>query len=236
VNVRQVRVIGCLSLCLVAVGCDSRDSDSGRNRALLDIPASREWRPVDGTPRIAEPGTFLSFQSESPGFPAETLRARMETVKGVGTAVVLVWERERRAWRREAYRQRGTTLNWCALAEPEKPWITFDPPIPIVALPSRTGTAIGWTGRVRTGTQRMRATANSRTEDPETVELPGGRRVEAWPIRTTVTIEETGANPVSIHEVRWLVPGIGLVRRSRLENGQMIDVRLGKAGSEAGNR
>jgi len=141
--------------------------------------------------------------------------------------MMLAIERDRRDWRREAYRHGRTSLEWCGLAEAGKPWVVFDPPVPLVKLPSRTGSSKFWRGIVRAGNQRLDGAANSRIEDPERFALPNGRVVEAWPVRTTVTITDKGIDPISIQEVRWIVPGIGLFRRSRLEDGQMVHLQFG---------
>lgn len=223
-------------LLLFAAGCAGAGNDTADSRALLGVPAMREWRSADGEPRISQPGARLYFDPSTDTVPGERVSARAERVEPFGNVLLLAIERERRDWRREAYRQRGPGLEWCGMAEAGKPWVAFDPPIPLVALPARTGSSKAWQGIVRTGRQRLKASANSRLEDPERLVLSSGRSVEAWPIRSTVTISDDGIDPISIQEVRWLVPGLGVVRRSRLEDGRMIHFQLGKSEVRVGER
>jgi len=212
-----------------SAGCAATRTASTNSRPLLTVPPVREWRSGDGEPRIAQQGARLTFVSTEISTHVERVSASSQQIRPFGTVMMLAIERDRRDWRREAYRHGRTSLEWCGLAEAGKPWVVFDPPVPLVKLPARAGSSKFWRGIVRTGNQRLDGAANSRIEDPERFELPNGRVVEAWPVRTTVTITDKDIDPISIQEVRWIVPGIGLFRRSRLEDGQMVHLQFGNS-------
>lgn len=217
--------VGCLVLPLAVAGCRGART-SGTGSKLLDVPPAREWRAADGEPRIGQPGERWELGEVSDGGVVEIAVVGRAPVGDEPNGLIVDVTRNGRSWRTEAYRQRSGALHLLGVREPGKPWILLDPPLTLVRLPESAGDAIRWRGVLKAGQQRMAALGESRTEDPVALRMPDGSLREAWPLRTTIALADGTANVAAIQEVRWLVPGLGLVARDRIENNKEVRLSL----------
>ena len=193
---------------------------------LLEVPSTREWRSADGEPRIGQPGERLEFGDLSGEGAVEVAVVARGRVGDDPNGLIVELTRNGRSWRAEAFRQRSGSLHALGVREPGKPWILLDPPLTLARLPVSTGQSLPWRGVLRTGKQRMAATGASRIEDPVSLRMPDGSKREAWPVRTTIALADGTTRLAAIQEVRWLVPGLGLVARDRVEANSEVRLSL----------
>jgi hypothetical protein len=221
----EAAVAAALLLLPVAAGCRGGGTTTSKTD-LLDVPSAREWRLADGEPRIGQPGERLEFGDFASGGAVEVAVVGRSRVGGDPNGLIVELTRNGRRWRMEAFRQRSASLQALGVREPGKPWILLDPPLIVARLPVSTGQSLPWRGVLRTGKQRMAATGESRIEDPVSLRMPDGSRREAWPVRTTIALADGTTSTAAIQEVRWLVPGLGLVARDRVEDNSEVRLSL----------
>lgn len=209
-----------------ASGCGSTAPNQPVHVALLDIPASRTWARADGLAWVGGERLSYLLETDGPTVVRESGKETGSTVLGGRNARVVEIRRDSVAWRREAYRAGASGLVLVAIAQSGKPWITLDPPLDLVRLPATAGDSRVWTGTVGVGKQRLSARGASRIEDPVPLRLADGSQRDAWPVRTTISVEGDETGDLQMEEVRWFVPNVGIVQRARREAGRMVVYRL----------
>lgn len=127
-------------------------------------------------------------------------------------------------WRREVYRNTASGLYLAAMGEDDKPMMRLSPPVAVLLYPAKEGDSHSDYSSFQYAGAAYSATSYSRVSALEKVPYGGGTSM-AYRIDTLVQMNP-GEGIVRFPTIRWLVPGIGFVRRSFVDQGQPVFAEL----------
>lgn len=210
---RPVLLVAGAALLLGALGCDRAGAPSPE-AALLDDPPAAADVVLDGAllPLVKGNRWVMATMTDRPG-PTDTVVVGDPVRVGAHTGVEVTTLRQGKPWRREVYRDGGDALYLLAIAETTRPYMTLEPPLPLVAQPPVPGASLRWNGVLRIGGKPAAADAFSRVTSLDTVQTARQGRFRAWQIETILTVHPDRGAPIPFAAIRWLSAGVGFVQR-----------------------
>jgi hypothetical protein len=195
-----------------AAGTGSPDS----RRYLKPLPAMVEIRQ----PLLPlKPGNRWDMKAVCAGEVANDtyIVTRPLTVDGV-SGLEVEQRRSGKRWRREIYRATKDTLYLVAMQDETSELMRYHDPIPVVRYPAHVGDGLTWKGEFLMGKEKMPARAFSRISGQDTLKTAAGKFI-AYRVDTIIVVQR-GGSEAKFPTVRWLAPGIGMVRRGYADKGR----------------
>lgn len=124
-------------------------------------------------------------------------------------------------YREEVYASNKTAISILSSGTADNKMVMV-PPIPLIALPVEEGKAVEWSGLLRFKGQMSPSTALSRVSGRDIISTPAGK-FATYRVDTVVTTSQEG-RPVSFPTVRWIAPGVGVVKQ-KIFIGQTLIVK-----------
>ena len=172
-----------------------------------------------------KPGTHWEMRLLGAPEQKQTL-VDVKIVKSDGDGSWMEIRKDGQLWRREVYRSTASGLYLTAMGEDNKPVMRLSPPVAVLLYPAQEGDAQSGYSTFRYANAAYSATSYSRVSALEKVRYADGIKM-AYRIDTLVQInqEET---VIKFPTIRWLVPGVGFVRRSFVDQGRPVFAELQK--------
>jgi hypothetical protein len=219
----------CLSLSLFLAGCRGASFVEGgpEIRYLKSTPpAVKAAKTKDNSLLPLTVGT--RWEMRQIGVPPKrAARIDMRIVGRDDSGSLMEVRKDGQLWRREVYLDTPSGLFLTGMGEDNKPMMRLSPPVPVVLHPAAEGSEKAWNGTFKYENLSYAANGYSRVSALETIAGTKGKKSLAYRTDTIVSVNQDG-NIVRFPTLRWLVPGVGFVRRSFVDQGRPVYAQLQK--------